>query len=117
MASIEGVMVLTHDDDRHFCQDPSIIAIRYCAVWMASIVVSVFPAGNNTYGADIPQLLSEIGESTERTAYILMERVHPAPSHNYAVRAGQPTMHTLPLVSELGIYGTLSGKPVCGLYT
>ncbi|ELU11401.1 hypothetical protein CAPTEDRAFT_171463 [Capitella teleta] len=65
--------------------------------------------GNNTYGDDIPDLLKRIGETSERTAYILMERVHPPPCNNYAVRSGQETTEALALITELGIYGSLVG--------
>ena len=32
--------------------------------------------GNNVYGEDIPEFLEKIKDSSERNAYILMERIH-----------------------------------------
>ena len=68
----------------------------------------MLPLGNNTFGEDIPRLLREIGGSTERTAYILMERIRPAPVNNYPIRSGEKVVMAN-MVSEIGIFGTLVG--------
>ncbi|XP_058444673.1 glutathione synthetase-like isoform X1 [Malaya genurostris] len=65
--------------------------------------------GNNVYGADIPGALTKMDES-ERSAWILMERIFPPVSKGYMIRAGG----TMPpeivnLVSELGIFGAIIG--------
>ena len=67
-----------------------------------------FNLGNNTFGEEIRQVLEKIGSSEERTAYILMERIHPAPLRNYALR---PTheIELCDMVSELGIFGIIVG--------
>lgn len=59
--------------------------------------------GNNTYGASIPPLLSKLSLE-ERQAYILMDRIRPPPSESYMVRNGE--VSKVPVVSELGVYGT-----------
>lgn len=59
--------------------------------------------GNNTYGKNIPPLLSSLSLE-ERQAYILMDRIRPPPAVSSMVRNGVVTQ--VPVVSELGIYGT-----------
>jgi len=64
--------------------------------------------GNNVYGEDIKDYLSKLGDSEERNAYILMDRIAPPVSKNYMVRPGQdPEM--VEVVSELGIFGYVIG--------
>ncbi|KAG5838383.1 glutathione synthetase isoform X1 [Anguilla anguilla] len=60
--------------------------------------------GNNIYGADICQVLSGVKCSSERTAYILMDKVQPQPVHNYLLRSGCP-LKLNTCLSELGIFG------------
>jgi hypothetical protein len=66
------------------------------------------PSGNNIFGEDIRTKLTEIRTSSERTAYILMDHIHPYPIQNYMLQSGQSVcLHTC--VSELGIYGAFVG--------
>ncbi|KAI1892780.1 hypothetical protein AGOR_G00137050 [Albula goreensis] len=60
--------------------------------------------GNNLYGADICQVLSEVRSSSKRMAYILMEKVQPEPVCNYLLRRGSP-LKLCTCLSELGIFG------------
>ncbi|KAG7472412.1 hypothetical protein MATL_G00108550 [Megalops atlanticus] len=61
--------------------------------------------GNNIYGADICQVLESVKDSTERTAYILMDKIQPQPVHNYLLRRGSP-LKLCTCLSELGVFGT-----------
>ncbi|KAJ8407979.1 hypothetical protein AAFF_G00262070 [Aldrovandia affinis] len=61
--------------------------------------------GNNIYGADICQVLTGVKGSSERMAYILMDKVHPQPVYNYLLRRGCP-LKLSTCLSELGIFGT-----------
>lgn len=65
--------------------------------------------GNNIYGSDIPGRLQQMGE-TERSAYILMERIFPPISRSYMIRpgGGMPPK-VVDMVSELGIFGAIIG--------
>ncbi|KAL1021173.1 hypothetical protein UPYG_G00009750 [Umbra pygmaea] len=60
--------------------------------------------GNNIYGAEICQVLEGVKQSTERTAYILMDKVQPRPIHNYLLRLGSP-LKLSTCLSELGVFG------------
>ncbi|XP_026010128.1 glutathione synthetase [Astatotilapia calliptera] len=60
--------------------------------------------GNNIYGSEICQVLEEVKESTERTAYILMDKIHPTPVRNYLMRQGSP-LKISNCLSELGVFG------------
>ncbi|XP_041702221.1 glutathione synthetase [Coregonus clupeaformis] len=60
--------------------------------------------GNNIYGAEIIQVLEGVKQSTERMAYILMDKVQPRPVHNYLLRLGTP-LKLSTCLSELGIFG------------
>ncbi|KAK2153253.1 hypothetical protein LSH36_303g03102 [Paralvinella palmiformis] len=66
--------------------------------------------GNNIYGDDIRVKLSEMEKSLERTAYILMDRIHPYLVQNYLIFSGKP-VELYNCVSELGIYGAFVGTP------
>lgn len=66
--------------------------------------------GNNIYGADIRVALEKFSNSSERSAYILMERIQPPLCPGYIVRPGQSGLPLLSkLVSELGIFGVIIG--------
>ena len=68
------------------------------------------PLGNNTFGEDIRTVLDKIGQSEERTAYILMERIHPVPMQNYPIISGKPVeTEPINMVSEMGVFGMLLG--------
>nr|XP_029520362.1 glutathione synthetase [Oncorhynchus nerka] len=60
--------------------------------------------GNNLYGAEICQVLEGVKQSTERMAYILMDKVKPRPVHNYLLRLGTP-LKLSTCLSELGVFG------------
>ncbi|KAM6976526.1 glutathione synthetase [Aplochiton taeniatus] len=60
--------------------------------------------GNNIYGADICRVLNEMEESSERTAYILMDKIQPCPAQNYLLRSDGPLTPSTCL-SELGVFG------------
>jgi glutathione synthase len=66
--------------------------------------------GNNIYGADIPGVLKNMTD-TERSAYILMERIFPPISRSYMIRPGGPSPPPIvDMVSELGIFGAIIGS-------
>ncbi|XP_022904636.1 glutathione synthetase-like isoform X3 [Onthophagus taurus] len=66
--------------------------------------------GNNIYGEEIKDAILKMKDSKERSAWILMERIHPPISSGYIVRPGGPEVpELLDLVSELGIYGVIIG--------
>lgn len=60
--------------------------------------------GNNIYGAEICQVLEGMKGSTERTAYILMDKINPAPVQNYLLRRDAP-LKLSNCLSELGVFG------------
>ncbi|XP_054465830.1 glutathione synthetase [Anoplopoma fimbria] len=61
--------------------------------------------GNNIYGSEICRVLHGAEGSTERTAYILMDKIHPAPVRNYLLRRDAP-LKISNCLSELGVFGT-----------
>ncbi|CRL02585.1 CLUMA_CG015836, isoform C [Clunio marinus] len=72
--------------------------------------------GNNIYGVDIPERLKAMDE-TERSAYILMERIFPPISKSYMIRPGGPNPPPIfDMVSELGIFGAIIGTKEKILY-
>jgi len=69
--------------------------------------------GNNSYGVDIPTILSPIRDSSERENFIIMERLMPPVMTNLLVLPGK-SFHDGPSVesqidSELGIFGAILG--------
>ncbi|XP_030590685.1 glutathione synthetase [Archocentrus centrarchus] len=60
--------------------------------------------GNNIYGSELCQVLEQVKDSTERTAYILMDKIHPTPVRNYLVRQDSP-LKISNCLSELGVFG------------
>ncbi|XP_046544149.1 LOW QUALITY PROTEIN: glutathione synthetase-like [Haliotis rubra] len=65
--------------------------------------------GNNLYGDDIREFLETHQNSTERNAYILMERIFPKTQKNYLVTPGRPFVLS-DVTSELGIFGVFLGS-------
>ncbi|KAJ8672684.1 hypothetical protein QAD02_003944 [Eretmocerus hayati] len=63
--------------------------------------------GNNIYGNEIKMKL-EAMDRTDRSAYILMDKIHPPHQKNYLIRAGKD-FRLQDCVSELGIYGVILG--------
>lgn len=64
--------------------------------------------GNNFYDEDVRKVLNRIRQSHERTAYILMDRIHSPSVRNYMIRPNQPP-ELCDMVSELGIFGVIIG--------
>ena len=60
--------------------------------------------GNNTYGSQVRTVLSRMPPS-ERSAYILMDRIHPAVNPTTILR--NSAVKDISAVSELGIYGVI----------
>uniref|UniRef100_A0A8C2DR87 Glutathione synthetase n=1 Tax=Cyprinus carpio TaxID=7962 RepID=A0A8C2DR87_CYPCA len=60
--------------------------------------------GNNIYGTEICEVLENLKSSTERTAYILMDKIQPVPVQNYLLRPGAP-LKLNSCLSELGVFG------------
>ncbi|XP_058266104.1 glutathione synthetase isoform X1 [Hemibagrus wyckioides] len=60
--------------------------------------------GNNIYGDEICSVLESLKNSTERTAYILMDKIQPQPMYNYLCREGEP-LKLKRCLSELGVFG------------
>ncbi|KAI4873755.1 hypothetical protein NFI96_010614 [Prochilodus magdalenae] len=65
--------------------------------------------GNNIYGPEICQVLEKIRNSTERTAYILMDKIQPRPCHNYLLRP-DTGLRLCTCLSELGVFGAYVRK-------
>uniref|UniRef100_A0AAQ4QMT6 Glutathione synthetase n=1 Tax=Gasterosteus aculeatus aculeatus TaxID=481459 RepID=A0AAQ4QMT6_GASAC len=61
--------------------------------------------GNNIYGAEICRVLQAAEGSSERTAYILMDKIQPAAVQNYLLRRDGP-LEISNCLSELGVFGT-----------
>ncbi|KAK7884764.1 hypothetical protein WMY93_027887 [Mugilogobius chulae] len=59
--------------------------------------------GNNIYGSEICKVLQE-AKGSERTAYILMDKIKPTPSHNYLLRRDS-SITVSNCLSELGVFG------------
>uniref|UniRef100_A0A3Q1EHH7 Glutathione synthetase n=1 Tax=Acanthochromis polyacanthus TaxID=80966 RepID=A0A3Q1EHH7_9TELE len=60
--------------------------------------------GNNIYGSEICQVLEGMKDSTERMAFILMDKIHPRPVQNYLLRQDAP-LKVSNCLSELGVFG------------
>lgn len=65
--------------------------------------------GNNIYGAEICQVLEGVKQSSERMAYILMDKIQPAPVQNYLLRRDAP-LKISNCLSELGVFGAYVRK-------
>jgi len=65
--------------------------------------------GNNIYDDEVKTHLEKIRHSTERDAWILMEKINPPLQKNYMIRPGQDEPIFTDMVSELGIYGVVIG--------
>ncbi|XP_037938255.1 glutathione synthetase-like isoform X2 [Teleopsis dalmanni] len=65
--------------------------------------------GNNIYGIDIPSALKKMSRF-ERSAWILMDLIHPPISRGYMIRPSGPVPPpVVDMVSELGIFGVIIG--------
>uniref|UniRef100_A0A674EZ75 Glutathione synthetase n=1 Tax=Salmo trutta TaxID=8032 RepID=A0A674EZ75_SALTR len=56
------------------------------------------------YGAESCQVLEGVKQSTERMAYILMDKVQPCPVHNYLLKLRMP-LELRTCLSDLGVFG------------
>ncbi|KAK2585964.1 hypothetical protein KPH14_010541 [Odynerus spinipes] len=68
--------------------------------------------GNNVYNEDIRTHLTNMRNSKERTAWILMDRINPPAQNNYLICPNDLNCCEFPLsevISELGIYGVIIG--------
>lgn len=65
--------------------------------------------GNNIYGEDIKEFLTNIRNSDERGAWILMDRINPPLQRNYMIRPTLKEPLYTDVVSELGIFGVVIG--------
>ena len=50
-------------------------------------------------------LLQDIGTTSEREAYIVMDRINPPTQLGYMLRSSAVSVEPLPLNSELGVFG------------
>ncbi|XP_037540329.1 glutathione synthetase [Nematolebias whitei] len=60
--------------------------------------------GNNLYGSELIQVLNRVKGSSERTAYVLMDKIVPPSVQNYLLRRDAP-LEISSCVSELGVFG------------
>lgn len=60
--------------------------------------------GNNSYGDEICQVLEGAGAGSQRTAYILMDKIRAPASQNYLLRRGAE-LQLSQCLSELGVFG------------
>ncbi|XP_069507915.1 glutathione synthetase [Ambystoma mexicanum] len=60
--------------------------------------------GNNFYGEEIKDVLENIKDPSERTSYILMDKIRPQPFRNYLLKAGSD-LKLSECISELGMFG------------
>ncbi|XP_062871139.1 glutathione synthetase [Trichomycterus rosablanca] len=65
--------------------------------------------GNNIYGDEICRVLERLKNSSERTTYILMDKVQPKPTYNYLLRKDEP-LRLKTCLSELGVFGAYVRK-------
>ena len=73
--------------------------------------------GNNVFGKDVATLLQRLGSSTEREAYILMDKINPPSQLGFILRPSvDDKLHPIPLISELGVFGVFV-RYVCGTLT
>lgn len=63
----------------------------------------LYATGNNIYGSEICEVLENL-KNSERTAYILMDKIQPVPVQNYLLRPGAP-LRLNSCLSELGAFG------------
>ncbi|XP_071958547.1 glutathione synthetase-like [Antedon mediterranea] len=63
--------------------------------------------GNNIYGVDIRTKLLEIQNTSERNAYILMDRIFPVTVPGYKVVSSPELPKLQNMVSEFGMFGAL----------
>lgn len=80
--------------NKHMC-------LRWTRMFLLCCIILL---GNNIYGSEICQVLEGVKDSTERMAYILMDKINPTPVQNYLLRRDAP-IRISNCVSELGVFG------------
>ncbi|XP_068119885.1 glutathione synthetase [Hyperolius riggenbachi] len=60
--------------------------------------------GNNIYGEEIREVLEKVKHSTERTSFILMDKIKPQPVRNCLLKANG-RIQVSECISELGVFG------------
>ncbi|KAG8240409.1 hypothetical protein J437_LFUL003123 [Ladona fulva] len=65
--------------------------------------------GNNVYGEEVKIMLEKMGNTKERCAWILMERITPPVQRCYLIHPNTPEPIFTDVVSELGIFGVIIG--------
>ncbi|CAI9580595.1 unnamed protein product, partial [Staurois parvus] len=60
--------------------------------------------GNNIYGDEIREVLEKVRHSSERTSYILMDKIKPQPVRNCLLKANGK-FEISECISELGVFG------------
>ena len=75
------------------------------AVYVYACIAIIVYVGNNYYGEEVKTLLQGIGHTSEREAYILMDRVNPPTQLGFILHSGAVSVEPLPLISELGVFG------------
>ena len=61
--------------------------------------------GNNLYGTSLHDLLSKLVNTSERNAYVLMDRINSPSLHNGVLKCGESKATECQLISEMGIHG------------
>ena len=72
---------------------------------IVDIVYCHYTVGNNYYGEEVKTLLQKVGSTSEREAYILMDRINPPTQPGFILHSGAVAVEPLPLISELGVFG------------
>ena len=75
------------------------------AVHVYACIAIIVYVGNNYYGEEVKTLLQGIGHTSEREAYILMDRINPPTQLGFILLSGAVSVEPLPLISELGVFG------------
>ncbi|KAK3085634.1 hypothetical protein FSP39_006463 [Pinctada imbricata] len=65
--------------------------------------------GNNLYDEELKEMLMKIKDTEERSAYILMEKIHTWVLRNHLIKVGEHS-RLRDVLSEIGIYGVYIGK-------
>ena len=67
-----------------------------------------FGIGNNFFDDCLKRKLLEIDGTSERSGFVLVERIRPPTSKNYIIRYGEPSqtqLQEVDVVDEFGTYG------------
>ena len=83
-------------------------SVKYNIIYNKFVYFDLLFVGNNHFGEEIRNILADVKDSAERSAYVLMDRIYPAPIKNYALRSDCEPVYGM-MVSELGILGIIVG--------